>query len=520
MGERFDAVVIGSGIGGLTAALTMAMAGRSVLVLEAGKQFGGYLNPFARRHVHFDPGLHYVGELHEGGTLRRLFERMGMGDLEFAELDPDAFDRYVFPDFEIANCVGLDRFRDRLAEALPRERPALDRFFRVLKEFDAFVSKAGVLSKLRSVPRFARWFRATLGEMLDHYFDDPRAKAALAGPVGDLGAPPSKLSAIMHLGLLSHYARGAFFPRGGAGAIRDAYVRELEQHGATLERNQRVERILHRGGRAVGVQLADGRIVDAAIVISNAQAVLTYEMAGLSNFSQRLQRKVRRIEHSLASNIVFMAVSDKLETGHIGSSNIWNYESLDIDTCFGPEAMADHRKAGSYFLTVPTQKDASGRLAPEGVQTVETVALTGSETYARWFGTRTKRRGEDYETLKESIAQFYIDQAEAHLPGLREHLIFYEVSTPATNLTYSLAPFGNIYGPAHTPDQSFPFRFAVRSPVDGLFLCGASTRSAGIASCAYSGRQAGREALAFSEGRARARLPFARRPRDHGPAAN
>ena len=99
MSEQTDVIVIGSGIGGLTAALTCARAGRSVRVLEAGKQFGGFTNPFARKHYPFDPGIHYIGQLGPGGRLREIYEGLGVAnDLTFLELDPDGYDRVFIGD--------------------------------------------------------------------------------------------------------------------------------------------------------------------------------------------------------------------------------------------------------------------------------------------------------------------------------------------------------------------------------------------------------------------------------------
>ncbi len=501
--ERHEVIVIGSGIGGLVAALTCARAGRSVLLLEAGKQFGGYTNPFSRRHFHFDPGIHYVGQAGPGGSFRHLLDRLGLPHVGFKELDPDGFDHYVFPDYDVKNCVGLDRFRDRLAADFPSERKGLDRFFQLLRDTDYALSKARRVKGLKDAAQLLgrstgvlRWSRATLKACLDHHFDDVRLKAALAGPCGDLGLPPARMSALMHLGLLTHYATGAYFPAGGSGGIRDAFVEALEAEGTTLRRNARVEAILTEGGRATGVRLADGSTHAADAVISNVQATTTFDMVEGAELGRRFTKKVEKVEQSLGSFVVFLGVDGDLETSHIGSTNVWNYSSTDIDQVFADAASGDFRKNGAFFLTVPTRKDPDGELAPPGMQTVEIVALTPGQPWEKWFAGNTMRRGEEYAALKDEIGDFYVEQAEKHLPGLREHVVLREVATPATNHSYTLAPEGNIYGPAHTPAQTIPFRFKTKAPVEGLYLCGASVIGAGIVPCASSGRAAGKAVLA------------------------
>jgi all-trans-retinol 13,14-reductase len=485
LSASYDVIVIGSGIGGLTAALRCARAKRSVLVLEAGKQFGGYSNPFARKHFHFDPGIHYIGDCGPGAPFRQLLDRLGLSHVDFVELDRDAIDHYVFPDYDVKSCVGLDRYRDRLAAD----------FQRALSGRRGIASLSDVWSVARGLPTLARWSRATLAQCLDHYFSDRRLKAALAGPCGDLGLPPSRLSALMHLAVIAHYAGGAYVPAGGSGPMRDAFVEALSAEGAELHRNARVEAILHEHGRVTGVRTADGKTYRGRTVISNAQASVTYGLVGLEHVGGRLRDRLARLEHSVASLTVYLGVDGALDTSGVGRSNVWSYPSLDLDRLYSDSSLDDPMQNGAFFLTVPTNKDPDGGLAPAGKQTVEIVTLCSARPFARWMGGKTMKRGDEYDALKSRLADRYVELAEKHLPGLRQHVILREVGTPATNVSFASTPDGNIYGPAHTPDQGIPFRFASRSPIDGLFLCGASVMSAGVVPSAGSGAVAGNLAL-------------------------
>jgi all-trans-retinol 13,14-reductase len=109
----YDAIVIGSGAGGLSSALKLARSHYSVMLLEAMPSFGGYLNPFHRKGYTFDIGLHYLGELGEEGRFWKLLDKVGVRDsIKFVELNPEGFDRYIFPDYELSVCKGKNRFME------------------------------------------------------------------------------------------------------------------------------------------------------------------------------------------------------------------------------------------------------------------------------------------------------------------------------------------------------------------------------------------------------------------------
>ena len=123
----YDAIVIGSGSGGLTAALALANAGRRVAVFEQHYLAGGYSQSFTLHGYRFSPGIHYIGQLGPGQTLRRIYEGLGVADdLEFFELNPDGYDRVVIGSERFDIPKGVDRFKQRLIERFPAERHGIE----------------------------------------------------------------------------------------------------------------------------------------------------------------------------------------------------------------------------------------------------------------------------------------------------------------------------------------------------------------------------------------------------------
>lgn len=500
-----DVIVIGSGIGGLTAALTCAKRGRSVLVLEAAKQFGGFINPFARKGYWFDTGIHYIGEMGPGQSLHRQFERLGLLDkVQFRELDPNGFDRYAFPDYEVAMCKGADAYCARLTRDFPHEASGLKRFFSMLDDIQTvlkLVSKGPkpgqLLRALPKLPTLLRYHKATFSEIVNGCITDPRLRAVLAGPGGDIGLPPGKASGLVMMAVIGHFLGGAYFPIGGTKAVRDAYVACLQEQGAELRRNSPVERILVENGRAVGVRTRKGEELRADVVISNAPAVPTLQkLVGMETLPGRLRRKVSRAEYSLGSLCAFVGTDLQPQDHGVTEANVWHYPSYDIDALYAPALEGRIGHDLPFFLTVPTLKDPSNTHAPAGKHTVELITFAPYNQFEPWVGQKSMKREQAYNELKQQLGDRLIERAERYIPGLRDHMVVHEIATPATNVSYVNTPAGSIYGLSHTPGQIGLGRFGTRTPVQGLFLCGADVLGGGIATCATSGTMAARAAMA------------------------
>lgn len=501
--RRFDSIVIGSGIGGLTAALLLAVRGRSVVVLEAAKELGGYTNPFRRGPYSFDPGVHYIGECGPDQAFTRILEALFLdAEVRFRELSPEGFDRIVFPGYEITMPRGAELYKSRLIADFPHERDGLDTFFDLLR---ALHDAAGVRDParpdatfMRGAPQAARklapYLRATLRELLDAHLKDPLLKAVLAAQGGNYGLPPGRASALVGLGVLDHYLSGAYFPVGGSGALRDAFVRAIERRGGVLHRRRTIQKILVKGGRVAGVRCADGEEIMAPTVISNASATATYlSLLGRESLPSSIRDKAEGTRPSLSSVCLFLGTTLDVAAAGMTDANIWHSSSIDIDASYEPLFAGELPAEDFFFLSSPSLKDP-GSLEGAGVaedapprHRLELVALAPYGPFSLHGTSKPMQRGPDYVAMKRRLADRYLELMERYVPSIGRHIDVLEISTPVTNLHYACAPFGSIYGPDHAPDQYGLRRFSAQGAIPGLFLCGASVLGGGIVPSAMSG---------------------------------
>jgi len=499
---KFDTIVIGSGPGGLTAALALARSGRKVLVLEQHYLPGGWTHSFTLDGFRFSPGVHYIGNLEPGGGLRRVYESFGLtNDLEFCEMNPEGFDHFLVGGERFDQPRGLDRWKARLAARFPHEAAGIDRYFAtlagVVDDLNRVESELGfpeVLALPFRAPRLVRWGFRRLDALLDAHITDPTLRGVLAAQCGNHGLAPSRVSLPLHAAMTAHYFGGAFYPRGGAKRIPAAYLKALRKLGGAIRLKSPVTRIVVEDGRAVGVEVAGEEILRADTIVCNADPAVVYGRLLDAKYCASEHRKAEKAAYSVSTMSLFCGVAMDLRARGYDSGNYWLYRSNDVGGIYGRmERELPRGELEALFLSITSLKDPGH--TPPGTHAIEMFTFVPYEAFAAWESSAQGSRSPAYEELKQSLAAKMLSAAEEIIPGIRKNLVFTSVGSPLTNDFYCRSHRGSAYGTAKTPLQIGPFSFRARGPVEGLFMCGASILSHGIAGATISGLVAAQEAL-------------------------
>ncbi|TAK56800.1 MAG: NAD(P)/FAD-dependent oxidoreductase [Dehalococcoidia bacterium] len=491
----WDAIVIGAGLGGLTAAAYLATNGQRVLVLEQHYVAGGNAHVFRRkrdkRTFEFDVGVHYIGDCAPGGAIPNVLRGIGLDDkIEFLELDPDGFDTVLFPGVTFRVPKGWDKYRERLVAAFPDDETGLHRCLDVFEHLLAEVRKlyaAGAAPDLAQLlpqlPTLLRWGGRALSDLFDDCGLGAKARAVIIAQSGAYAVAPSRTPVAVHAAFLDHYLKGAYYPRGGGQVLPARLVEVLRANGGELRTRQRVDRILIEDGRATGVRLTSGEELRAPTVISNADLKRTLlQMVGAEHVSPSAAARVDAYRMALPIFCVYLGLDIDLR-GRMPNTNYWYCDSFDLEDVY--QTCYDGRLPEHFplLITAASVKDPhTRRIAPPGCSSIEIMTWVPAN-YDVWSVHEGPAAGEkyhrdrDYRSNKDRLTELMIDGAENALPGIREHIVWKEAATPITQERYTLSTGGTSYGIEMAVDQSGPARPAPATEIPGLFLTGASTTS-------------------------------------------
>jgi phytoene dehydrogenase-like protein len=231
--------------------------------------------------------------------------------------------------------------------------------------------------------------------------------------------------------------------------------------------------------------------------VSNADPQVTYgRLVDAEYLSPLFRLRLAHTRYSVSAISLFAATDLDLRALGFDSGNYWSYASDDIDGIYRMGLRTNGRDFDlppGLFLTVTTLKDPSKR--HRGHHTIEAFTFVPWEPFRAWADTRCGDRPAAYDAFKRELQEKMVRAASRLIPGLADHLVFSDLGTPLTNQHYLAATGGNLYGTDKRWHQVGPLGFQVKSPIRGLYLCGASTVGHGVMGATFSGLVAAASAL-------------------------
>jgi all-trans-retinol 13,14-reductase len=511
--KEFDTIIIGSGAGGLTAALCLARAGQKVAVIEQHYVPGGWCHSFYIDGHRFSPGVHYIGGMDKGQSTNNLYEGLGIAnDLVFFRMNKDAYEHCWIGDEQVDMPAGIDNLSASLSQQFPKEKKGIKKYLKLVKQVAAeiqLITKMNGFWDNITIPyrtrHLGKYGLFSLKRVIGWHIKDPLLKSVLNIQCGDHGLPPAKASFPFNCALMDHYFNGGFYPMGGGAAIVKAMTNAIKKYEGQIKTGQAVKKILVEAGektskknlvKAIGVELQNGEVIKAKRIISNADPAATYNMVGHQNLSAKLLKKLNNTRYSVTSLMFFISVDMDIRQAGLDSGNIWFMPDKDMDQIYEgltKVSILETDEFDSLFISCSSLKDP---LSFNGKHhTIEVVTFIDYDSFKK----DCAGGAETYLKVKERLCEKLLNTFKRILPTVHKNIVHLELGTPITNEHYINSTKGNVYGTEKGFMQTGPFSYKAKTEIENLYMCGASIMSHGVAGASYSGVKTAAEVLGCRE---------------------
>ncbi|KAL4659271.1 putative all-trans-retinol 13,14-reductase [Arapaima gigas] len=522
--EKLDAIIVGSGIGGLGVAVLLAKVGKRVLVLEQHDRAGGCCHTFTEKGFEFDVGIHYIGQLKENKPFRCLIDQLTNGQLQWEPMD-NPFEhvvlgppenRRVYPIYH-----GKDRFPGELKKCFPGEEAAIDKYVKLMKVSVPLFFSVWVLAILKFFPSSVVWFLTSTGlaqwmspflslaprsltEVVNELTDNKDLRAVFSYIFGTYGNMPKEASFSVHSLVMCHYMDGAWYPKGGASEIAYHMIPIIEKAGGAVLVRAPVNRILFSEAReACGVSVMKGQEevhITAPIIISDAGLLNTYQQLIPKDLQTLpvIQNQLQMMKSGEGGLSFFIGLNGTKEELGLKADNFWIFKENNLDELLENYMKGTREESVKnipiVFVASPSAKDPTWEERQPGKSTMTVVSFARYDWFEEWKDRKVTNRGPEYKELKGAFIQSIVEILEEHFPKIKGKVIEYiDAGTPLTHQYYIAAPRGEIYGCDHNKSRFTAEACAAirpQTPLKNLyltgqdvFLCGFAGALAGAVSC-------------------------------------
>jgi phytoene dehydrogenase-like protein len=473
-GKRYDAIVIGAGMGGLSCGTLLAKEGLRVLICEQSSKPGGYCVNFRRNGFTFAPAVHYLNEFGPNSQMKEAFQTLGLPpEIEFCQQDPQR--QIITPDFHLTLSTDIDRFERDLINLFPREGLSIHAYIGELKrlvknieglsikslDLMSLKEKFELLCKVIKIPQLLRYRGKTGQEVLDSFFKDPLLKHLLT-----FGARKGS-SILTCAGPIMWAIKGNLYyiKDKEIEALPQLFLRSYKAYGGEISFNTLVKKIAIEEGKARAVQIEGGEEIQARYVISNGNSHSTFQyLIGDHLLPDRFVMNLRQREISAPIFTLYLGVDLDLAQMGFDGALIHYYPAIRKNPW--EEKGKEEFDIEKEKMAIRMDSIKNSMLAPMGKHTVAVAAFAPYELFSDGYNTSSH-----YAEIKDEIAQKIIGITEKVIPGLSRHIVVRDASTPLTYERMTLNTRGAPMG-WYLPAKEFSKIRSQKTPIANLYQAG------------------------------------------------
>ncbi|MDO8525711.1 MAG: NAD(P)/FAD-dependent oxidoreductase [Candidatus Omnitrophota bacterium] len=465
MRDKYDIVVIGSGIGGLVSAALLSNLGKKILVIEKEPKPGGYLNEFKRDGFTFDVSLHLLNGCNKGGYTAELFRKCGIiDDIKF--LKPKYLYRSVFPDFDMrVPQTDTKAYKDMLITRFPKSRKSIEALFNEMA--NVFRAVNDRLSSGRFTSALLPYAAGTCESVISRHIKDEKLKAIIYQLWSYVGLPPSRSRAVDFCYPWFDYVNnGGYYLEKGSYEIIRQLVRRIKAAGGDFLFNKSVDGIATDNGSCRKVIFGKDEVI-CDTIISNIDLNKTiHNLIGCEKFPSQSVKKIGDIEPSISAFEIFLGLDADMKNLYPDDYEIFVNADYDTDKQY-KDCVSNAAKAAPFVITINSNVNEFS--ASNGKSVVSVIMLAG---YKCW----DLKSKEEYQDKKEKTTDILLARASRIIPEIKTRLRKKVVATPITFERYTNNVRGAIYGYARTIGRKKEVRPNDMKGIKNLYFASAWAR--------------------------------------------
>jgi phytoene dehydrogenase-like protein len=469
----YDAVIVGSGLGGLLSGAILSKEGQMVCVVEKNKTIGGNLQSFDMDGVVFNTGLHYFGSGNKDQFIYKLFSYLGIYEkLRLKRLDIDRFDVINFKNKEYPLAQGFDNFKEKLLLNFPAEGKAIDQFtskiiqvgesghYFNLQQFDT-TGNSEIFNPLRAINAYR----------FIHSITDDNDLRNVMGGLNDLFGGTKEMINLYIMGMIYYtFVQSAWRFVDGSSQLAEQLASVITSGGGKiLTENEAIKFNMDDNKRIKSLTTNQDLDIFGKQFISGIHPFSTIELLPPDSLRKVYFDRIKSLENSSGMFTLYIILK----------SNSFPYMNYNF-TCGLTEDMWISREQNdlwphSYWFETPASS-----LSGEFARAVTILSPIGFDLFRKWAKTNHKNRGQEYIDLKATLAEKLLSKVSGQFPHLKSSMVKYFCSTPLTQIDYTGSPEGSAYGLIKDSEEPIKSHVLPKTRISNLFLTGQNTNAHGM----------------------------------------